>query len=292
MTHHPLHHFETFLCVAENGSFTAAANKMGVSKAAISNTIRLLEESLKTPLFIRTTRSIRLTEEGELLLDQCRKIKNELDTAQELITGFNKSPSGHLRVSCNPYFSEKLLANIIKKYIEKYPEVTVDILSEERMPDMHREQIDIVFGINWPAPQDIVARPIGETRYVLCASPEYLKSCGTPKTIKDLEHHAYIPHSGRRIDNVIVDLKQKQPLNLSPRLKLNSAHFMKTCALNHLGIIQLHDYMVENELKNGSLIEILKPHIKPAIPLYVYYQKHRFVQPKIKKFIELIFKLN
>ena len=90
---------------------------------------------------------------------------------------------------------------------------------------------------------------------------------------------------------IIVDLKKHQHAPLNAKLMLNSAHFMKTCALNHMGIIQLHDYMIENELKSGQLIEILQKHIKPAIPIYVYYQKHRLIQPKIKQFIELIFDL-
>src|SRR3989338_7943880 len=100
MTLPALHHFETFLCVAESGSFTAAAKRLEVSKAAVSHTIRVLEESLQTPLFIRDTRNIRLTEEGKLLFSQCKRLKEELDTARNLVAGFNSSPSGTLRISC------------------------------------------------------------------------------------------------------------------------------------------------------------------------------------------------
>lgn len=283
-----LNHFETFLCVAKNGSFTQAAKQLGISKAAVSHTIRLLEESLQVPLFIRSTRSIKLTEEGEMLFEQCNRIKIELDIARDLVSGFNDSPAGLLRVSCNPYFAETRLLKIIEKYIEEFPNVNIDILTEERMPDIEREQIDIVFGVNWPAPPDVVAKMIGETRYVLCASPEYLKKYGVPADIKELENHNYIPHLGRTSENIIANLKNRVKLTLDPRLKLNNAHFMKQCALSNLGIIQLHDYMIENELKNSSLVEILSEYLKPKIPLYVYYQKHRFVQPKIRKFITLI----
>ena len=288
MATHPLHHFETFLSVAQSGSFTAAARKLGISKAAVSHTIRLLEESLQTPLFIRTTRNIRLTEEGELLFIQCEKLKNELDLARDLISGFSSSPSGNLKISCNPYFAETRLVKILTNYMERFPLVTIEILSEERMPDMDREQIDIVFGINWSAPPEVVAKAIGKTRYVLCASPKYIEQFGIPGTIKELEKHRYIPHLGRSSENIVADLKQKTPLQITPTLKLNSAHFMKICALNHLGIVQLHDYMVEEELKKGQLVEVLQSSLKPAIPLFIYYQKHRFVQPKIKHFINLV----
>lgn len=288
MANHPLHHFETFLYVAEFKSFTVAAKKMGVSKAAVSHTIRLLEESLQAPLFIRTTRSICLTEEGQLLFMQCKKLKNELDNARDLISGFSNSPSGNLRISCNPYFAETQLIKILADYMRRFPQVTIEILSEERMPDMDREQVDIVFGINWPAPPEVVAKIIGKTRYVLCASPKYLEQFGTPQTIMDLEQHRYIPHVGRSSENIVVNLKQKIPLQIMPTLKLNSAYFMKICALNGFGIVQLHDYMVEEELKKGQLVEILKSSLQSTIPLFVYYQKHRFVQPKIRHFINLV----
>ena len=283
-----LQHFETFLCVAESGGFTAAANRLGISKAAVSHTIRLLEEPLKVPLFIRNTRNIRLTEEGELLVEQCKRLKNELDIARNLLAGFNVDPTGTLRISCNPYLAETRLLSVLKQYMRTFPNVNIELLAEERMPDMAREQIDIVFGVNWPAPLDVVAKIIGKTRYVLCASPEYLDKFGTPKTIKDLENHYYIPHLGRTSENIIADLKTKVDLHLNIQLKLNNAHFMKKCAVNGWGIIQLHDYMVEDELADGRLVEILTDQLNSKISLYVYYQKHRFVQPKIRQFIDLL----
>ena len=282
-----LQHFETFLAVAEEESFTAAANKLGTSKASVSQTIRLLESSLGVTLFIRSTRKITRTDEGNLLLIQCQRLKKELDTARDLVSHFNKSPSGLLRISCNPYFAESHLVKLFKAYMQKCPDVQIEILAEERMPDMLKEQVDIVFGVNWPAPDDVVAKKIGKTRYVLCASPQYLTEYGTPTSIKDLEQHHYIPHSGRQVENKVVNLKQPERLNISPRLISNNAYFMKQCALSSMGIVQLHHYMVEEELSNGTLIEVLSECLNEQVPLYIYYQKHRFVQPKIRQFVNL-----
>jgi DNA-binding transcriptional LysR family regulator len=283
-----LQHFETFLVVAEKGSFTAAANLLGVSKTAVSQAVRLLEESLKVPLFIRSTRRINLTDEGEILFLQCQRLKDELETTRSLVGKFKQSPSGLLRISCNAYIAETRLSKIIKPYMEKYPEVKIKLITDERMPDMRRERIDIVFGVNWPAPEDVIARPIGKTRYVLCASPTYLKKFGTPKNIKDLKNHQYIPHMCRSPENPVMQLKQPISLNLSPQLSINSAYIMKKFAILGFGIIQLHHYMVQEELKNGTLIEILKDHLNENVPLYMYYQKHRFVQPKIRQFVNLV----
>ena len=285
-----LQNFETFLCVAENNGFTAAAKKLNISKAAVSNSIKLLEESLKIPLFIRNTRNISLTEEGELLLTQCYRLKHELDTARDLVSKFHDSPTGTLKISCNPYFANNFLIKKLQTYMQKYPKVNIEILVEERMPDLENEQIDIIFGINWPAPLDTTRKIIGKTRYVLCASKPYLEKFGTPKNLKDLEiNHNYIPHLGRKNKNNLVNLKENlnPNLNLNSNLKSNNAKFMKKFALENMGIIQLHDYMIEEEIKNGSLIEILKDNFKQEIPIYIYYQRHRFVQPKVRNFVNL-----
>lgn len=288
MKKHPLHHFELFLLVAQLGSFTAAAKAMGISKAAVSQTIKALEDSLKTPLLIRTTRSLKLTEEGEQLKQQCLKIKNEMDVAHDMMQGFHTEPSGLLRISCGPYYKNEALIQIIQQYQQQYSQVQIELVTEERLPDMQQENIDIVFGINWPAPLDVVAREIGKTRYVLCASPKYLEEYGTPQHLSDLKNHWYIPHSSRNKDNFIAQLKNDMMPKTKNKLIMNNARMMRLAALNDMGIIQLHDYMVEDDIKSGTLVEVLKNAVKPSIPLYIYYQKHRYVQPKIKRFVDLV----
>ena len=285
-----LQNFETFLAVAERGSFTSAAEVLGISKAAVSQTIRSLEESLEIPLFIRSTRRISLTDEGELFFAQCQRLRDELDITRNLVGKFKQSPSGLLRISCNAYIAETWLVHILKPYMDKYPDVHLEILIQERMPDMQREHIDIVFGVNCPATDDVVVRTISKTRYVLCASPSYLKKRGVPQSIKDLEDHHYIPHLGRSPKNSVSQLKQPTALNISPRLSINNAYIMKKCAELGYGIVQLHEYLVQEELKNGTLVEILKKSLHSKISLYMYYQKHRFVQPKIRQFVNLAIK--
>ena len=282
-----LNHFETFLCVAEQSSFTKAAKQLGISKAAVSRTIRFLETAMQVPLFIRNTRNIYLTEEGEVLFTQCQRLKEELDCTRNAIHDFKKQPTGTLKISTNPYFAKIALLGVLKKYLQQFPEMHVEIMTEERVPDMSSEHIDIVFGINWPAPLDIVAKTIAKTRYVFCASPQYLEENGTPTKISELEQQAYIPHLGRPSNNVITGLKNTPSLNINAQLKVNQTAFMKECALNDMGIIQLHEYMLRDELAEGTLVEILDDEPKLEIPIYIYFQKHRFVQPKIRQFIHL-----
>lgn len=289
MKKHKLQHFETFIAIVEQGGFTAAARKLDVSKGAVSHSIRLLESELGVPLIIRDTRNMELTEEGERLYAQCLRIQSELQDAENLIANFQGKPSGTLRISVNPHLAEHRLLPLIEQYQFRFPEVNLEIITEERMPDIQAEQIDIVFGVNWPAPDDIVSRTIGETRYVLCASPQYLKKFGTPKSVNELQQYHYIAHSGRSPQNLIADLKKPLPNNFTPYLSMNNASLMRAAALKHWGIVQLHDYVIENELKTGALIELCAEDLKSKIPLYVYYVKHRFVQPKIRQFVQLLF---
>ncbi len=284
-----LSQIEAFLGVAETGSFTSAAHQLQVSKSAISQSVSALENTLGVNLLIRTTRKVNLTDEGELFLAQCYRLKDELENTNHFIAQLHQTPSGTLRISCNPYLAETKLIACVDQYLKKFPSMKIEIFSEERMPDMIKEKIDIVFGVNWEAPLDIVAKKIGKTRYVFCASKKYLKKYGVPKKLTDLENHHYIPHLGRK--NAIVGLKNdNHKLKFSSRLKINNANFMKQCAINGLGIVELHDYMVEKEITKGDLIEVLKNTTHIESPVYIYYQKNGVVQPKVREFIQFILK--
>lgn len=281
--------FEVFLSITEHGSFTEAAKSLNLSKAALSKTIKALEKELELSLFIRTTRSLKLTEEGKLLYQQCLRLKEELDSVRHLVGRFHSEPRGHLRISCNLFWAEKYLLPKLELYMKKFPQIEIDLLSEERLPDLKRENIDLVFGVNWPAPDNVIARKIGETRYVLCASPDYLKRFGTPTCLNDLEQHQYIPHLGREHHTPIVSLKKTtSKIHLKHQLKTNHSHLIKACALQGLGIVELHDYVVADEIEKGNLIEILPGILKEKEPIYIYYRKDGFVLPKVRQLINLL----
>lgn len=283
-----LYLFETFLVVAEKLSFTQAAEVLATTKSAVSHSIKSLETQLGVDLFIRSTRKISLTTEGELLQQQCERLQAELDTARDLVNQFDQTPQGTLTISCSPALAQSHLLPLILIYKQRYSQVKINILLEERMPDLKADKVDIVFGVNWPAPLDVVAKKISTTRYILCASPQYLEQYGTPKYIQDLAGHELILHAGRDKNLKLVSLKKQSTIpELKTTITVNNIEFMKQCALNHLGLAQFHDYAIQSQIDNGNLIEILKDSFKKEEPLYIYYQKHQFVQPKIRQFINL-----
>lgn len=279
---------EPFLAVADQKSFTRAAEQLGITKGAISQAIRQLETLLKVTLFFRTTRSVQLSEEGKIFYQQCQRLKNEMEVTFDLVQQFHEAPQGKLRISCNPYYAKSKLPALIREYMKRFPEVKLELICDERLPDMAAEQIDVVFGINWPAPDDVVAKVIAHTRYVLCASPGYLAQYGIPKQPEDLKKHRYFPHMGRDLIRPVMYIEELLANDLNIKLAANNIQVMQSLAEAGLGIIQVHDYVVQDALAEGKLVEILSSHSQPDVPLYVYYQKHRFVQPKIRQFINLL----
>jgi DNA-binding transcriptional LysR family regulator len=281
--------FEIFLSVAELGSITATAKYLGMSKAAVSQDIKNMEVSWNIPLFKRTTRKIELTPEGELLFSRCKTLKQELNKTENLILGLHKKPLGKLTVSCNPAFVEPLALNTINTYLTLFPDTEVELITAQKTFDLDNAGIDIAIGMTWQSSLNVVAKSIGKTRYVLCASPGYLSKHGLPTSLHHLiKDHNIILHSGRSQEEGLQSLVQPMKLNVKSRLTVDNIESLYHLALNDYGIVQLHEYVISKALQTGRLIEILPQYFKPEIDLMVYYQKHRYVQPKIKKFIEIL----
>ena len=137
-----------------------------------------------------------------------------------------------------------------------------------------------------PGPADSIQRVIEKTRYVLCASPDYLKKYGTPKRPQDLIGHQYITHSMRRPDDVI--LFKNDSIHVEPLLRLNDTKAMLQCALEGVGIIKLHEYVVREAIEQKKLVEILSSFAENELSIYLCYQARRYLQPKIRRFIDFV----
>ncbi|MED7819979.1 MULTISPECIES: LysR family transcriptional regulator [unclassified Francisella] len=283
----PISLFEVFHELVLHGSFTNTAKAIGVTKAAISHSIKLLEKELKVDLINRTTRTLSLTHEGKILFDYCANLQQEIVKVRDLAESFHSEPSGILRISTKPFFARKILLKLIKEYSKKFPKVQIEVSVEEKLPDFKTQEADIVLGVNWPPPEDIIARRIAKTRYVLCTSPKYINERGTPKNLEDLSNHSVIPHRSR--STPVVNTKNNIKVNIhNPILSADSTEFIKECVLDGMGIAQFHEYIVRKELENGKLVEILPNEFSNEQELFIYYPKNKFVQPKIREFVNLV----
>ncbi len=284
-----LDEIESFIQVVEKNSFTLAAKNLGISAAAVSKQINALEKRLAVQLLSRSTRKIELTEVGQNYYQQCQRILIELHEAEILVSQIKKEPSGILRVVASNYYGERYVIPHLAEFMSLYPKVELHIELAERFPDLAQENIDILIGTSFEGPPDLIRRKICSGQYVLCATKKYLAKYGVPKKPADLIHHRYIEHSMRHPYGII-NLKNDQSITVKPILFLNSTKEMISCALQDIGIIKLHHYALEELIQSHQLCEILPEYRDIKRNVYLFYQSSRFVQPKIRHFIDFVVK--
>jgi DNA-binding transcriptional LysR family regulator len=274
-----------FIAVIEENGFAAAARKQQVSTAAISRQVARLESELNVQLIRRTTRQLTLTEIGARYYQSAKKALDDFREAELAVTESQAVATGLLTVTSNRYFAMKHLLPRLPEFIALNPKLRVNIELAERFPDLSQESIDLIFGVSVEGPAELVRKRVADTRYILCCSPSYLEKHGIPRVPSDLYKHRYITHSMRKPDNVLV-FKGNQDIQLEPVLWLNDSRAMCDCAIAGIGIVKLHDYIVAEALQAGRLLEILAEFQEPLQPVYLYYQQNRYLQPKIRKFID------
>jgi DNA-binding transcriptional LysR family regulator len=276
---------QAFISVVEQNGFAAAARKDGVSTAAMSRQVARLESDLKAELLYRTTRQISLTEIGAEYYQHSKKALAELEEAEIAISDSQAEPSGILSVTSNRYFAVKFLLPRLPEFMALHPKLRVKVELAERFPNLAEENIDLIFGVSMEGPSELVRRRVMTTRYVLCASPAYLQKYGNLRLPADLTKHHYITHSMRKPDNVVT-FKDNKEIYVKPLLWLNDSRAMCECAMQAMGIVRLHDYIVADALEDGSLVEILPEFCEHDQPVYLYYQQSRYLQPKIRRFVD------
>ncbi len=280
--------FEIFVHVVEYGGITAAARSLKLSKAAISRTIKVLEQQCKTDLFYRRNRSLYLTEIGEELYTQCKQLQIELNDIRSYLKKSQQKPRGTLTIAVPSFVLENFIFPKLKAFCEKYSDLEIVFDNSETTIEFDHSNIDLAFGYSITSDSLLITRKkIGSTRYVICGTQQYFSQHGIPKKIIDLNKHVYIAHTMRDATQLL-ELKEEQhhTLKIHPRLQFNNTKEMIACCLNHIGIIQSQYFMVEKYLQRNELIEVLPDFSISDVPLYLYYKKHRYTQPKIRAFID------
>lgn len=278
---------QTFCKVAQCANFSAAAKALDVSAAAVSKQISLLEETLGVKLLHRTTRQVALTEIGEEYYREAQNILLAVDQAKGVIAAAKQEPSGVLRIKSSRYFADYYIVPRLTEFMKLYPHVTIDLQIAEHIPHLLEEDLDVVFGMSAQVASNSIQKKITSTRYVFCASPNYVREHGNPVQPYDLLKHKYITHMMRAPNDVWI-FPKGETVYLNPVLYLNDAAAMLNCAINGLGIVSLHHYQVAHALARGELVEVLPQHRMTKIPVFLYYHSGRYMQPKVKTWIEFM----
>ncbi|HHF7344831.1 TPA: LysR family transcriptional regulator [Legionella feeleii] len=280
---------QTFCKVVQCQGFTAAAKQLDISAAAVSKQISLLESELGVTLLERTTRKITLTSVGESYYKEVQAVLQALEQANSVIAASQAEPKGLLRVKSSRFFAENIILPRMPEFQIHYPQVVLDLQIAEQVPHLLEEGLDIAFGMSMQVASNSIQKKITTTRYVFCASPAYLANFGTPEKPIQLQQHHYLTHSMRQPNNSWT-FASGETVFLEPSLYLNDAAALCDCACRGIGIVALHHYQVARALENGELVELFPTYKMPVIPVYLFYHPARFIQPKVRVWIEAMSK--
>lgn len=278
---------KVFMLAVEEGSIVRAAKLLNFSKAAASKQLIELEKNLNIQLLQRTTRTLKLTDVGESYYESVKKIFMAIEDSQLVVEQTKDKLAGTLKIMSHRYFGEKYIVDNLKEFMNMHPSLKIDLELADRFPDLEKENIDILCGVAHEGSDNLVRRKISKMQHIYCASPDYLNAYGIPRTPDELKKHQYITHSFRSPDNLIILNNKKIYINYC--IRINDAQSMLKCALNGLGIIRIHNYIAEEALRKHQLIEVLAKYKEPEKPIYVFYRQQRFVQPKIRSFLDFLY---
>lgn len=283
---------ETFIAVADLHSFSAAAEQLRLSKAMVSKHVQQLEQALGTRLFARTTRHLQLTEAGSAYLDGCRRILGELATLEQAIGSFSASPHGLLKVLAPTSFGSFQLPPVIAEYAQRYPDVQVQLALSDRPGGLLEEGVDVLLQIGALGDSSFVARQITQVQLLVCATRGYLDRHGTPATLPDLARHNCLRYSqGNRKGMWLFHDPDIAGHEVTLRVKgdfaATTGDAVRMAALGGLGLVQLPNYMVREDIAAGRLVTVLDAFAPAPVPLYAVYA-HRDPSATVREFIELL----
>jgi DNA-binding transcriptional LysR family regulator len=281
---------EVFLSVAQHRSFRRAAAELGVTPSAVSQTVRVLEARIGAALFIRTTRSVGLTEAGERFLSHAKPAFDELVAASEVARGFGQRPAGLLRLSVPRAVVPILLEPLIASFCKAYPEVEVEIAASKELIDLAVEGFDAGIRLGQFIAADMVAVPLTPPfRLVVVGSPAYFAGHSRPTLIDDLRQHACL--RWRRSDGALApwsfnDDGRAIEIVVSGPFIAHDFPTMLGAAVEGVGLAQLPEPMAAEGLRAGKLVHVLEP-FAPVVPgVFLYYPSRRQIMPKLRAFID------
>lgn len=279
-----------FTAVARMGSFTAAAEELGISRAMASKYINHLENRLDVRLLNRTTRQLHLTEVGIAYLERINPIMAELEETEQAITQLHTEPKGTLKIMSPPSFGSFHLARIFNDYKDKYPDVSIEMVLTDRNPDLFEEGMDLAVFLGEMNDSSLIARKIATTRIVVCGAPAYFEKNGIPGTPADLNHHNCLTLSQR---TAMFDWKfiiEGKPVILTPtgNLRTNTADPLRIAAIKGCGLVQLPSYIVGLDIQSGRLQPVLEEYEPEELPIYIVYIHRRHLSAKVRTFVDFI----
>ncbi|MGA7779274.1 MAG: LysR family transcriptional regulator [Paraburkholderia sp.] len=281
-----------FVAIAQHRSFSAAARAMGVTPSALSHAMRALEARLQTRLFTRTTRSMALTDAGELLLRRVAPAIRDLEEAVDEVTSAQQRPSGSIRINCSENGARPLIEHVLPNFLETYPDIDVEFVSDTRLVDIVAGGFDAGIRVLEDVPKDMIAVRFGpEMRFAAVASPTYIGRHGMPQNPNDLLSHRCIRfrfESGALFRWDLEHLGRRVSLDVDGPMTLGNLNLMVWAALAGIGIAWVPESLVSELVTAGLLIHVL-PGLGPSFGEWcLYYPANRHTPPALHLFANAV----
>ncbi|MFY0618669.1 LysR substrate-binding domain-containing protein [Shimia sp.] len=279
-----------YVAVADSGSFVGAAQRLSITPQLVSKYVRTLEDQLSAQLFIRSTRSVRLTETGAAYLGKCRQLLDDFEELTAAVRQDHRAPQGRLTIAAPTTYGEIHLADAIAEFALTYPRVEIDLRLSDRYVSLVDEGIDVAIRIGHLDDSSFVARKLSDAQLVYCATPHYLDRNGRPQRPEDLTQHSCVIDANFRAGDrwpFVVESQDVQ-ITVSGRLRANSASAARRFALKNGGILLCPKYVVADDLEKGRLLPVLEQHWPQPLGVFAVYLENRHLSAKIRAFVDFM----
>lgn len=286
-----LNGMRVFAQVVEAKSFSAAADKLGMSKSLASRHVSALERALSVKLLNRSTRKLSLTEAGAIFYEHCARIVQEAELAEQRLTQTQSEPAGLVRVTAAPAFAVRHVLPALAEFHKKYPKIQVKLSCSNRALDLGDAGFDLGIRVSFNPAPNLVARKLAANRSVLCASPAYLKRRGAPRRIEDLSKHECVlfpPLAPKGIWTLRRD-GRKHSVQVAGVFETDEMDAVRAAVVAGLGIGILPVYMVADALRHGQLVPLLRKfQVVPESGIYLVYLPNRTLSSRVRALIDFL----
>ncbi|MDX6019100.1 DNA-binding transcriptional regulator YafC [Scandinavium sp. V105_16] len=279
-----------FIAVVESGSFSRAAELLGQANSAVSRAVKKLESKLGVSLLNRTTRQLSLTEEGERYFRRMQGVLQEMAAAENELMETRHTPRGLLRIDAATPVILHYLLPLIKPFRERYPEITLSLVSSETFINLIERKVDVAIRVGTLTDSSLRARPLFASYRKIIASPEYVERFGMPETVDDLKQHLCLGFTEpASLNTWPLACCDGQLHEVTSGISSNSGETLKQLCLSGNGIACLSDYMVDKEIARGEFVELLADKRLPVeMPFSAVYYSDRAVSTRIRAFIDFL----
>ena len=287
-----LNDLRIFCRVAELASFTKAAEHLNMAKGRVSTVVQLLEAEVGSRLLQRTTRSVRLTPDGEMFLNRCKQLLVESDQLQGMFRPNAGDLRGKVRIDMPGLFAQELVLPKLPELLSAHPQLDLGVSINDRRVDIVREGVDCVIRIGPLPDSDLVARPIGMMKMCNLASPAYIRQYGEPLSLGDLSLHRII-HYASNLRNEDAGLRYTHDgavrvIPMRSALAVNSGTFLQSACLKGLGIMQMSVPTCQRLIDGGELVEVLPEFTPPALQVSLLLPHRRHIAPRVEAVLNWI----